>query len=105
MMPAMIELIYDADCPNVGHARENLARALTTLHLPAKWKEWERSAVSSPIYAARHGSPTILVAGKDVTDSSSAGDSCRIYRDDAGKVHRAPPVDHIVAALKTAATG
>src|SRR5207249_1342007 len=65
-----VELIYDADCPNVAETRANLLQAFAAVHLKAKWTGWERSSPSSPAYAAGFGSPTVLVEGCDV-----AGDS------------------------------
>ena len=46
-----VELIYDADCPNVAETRANLLQAFAAARLEAKWTECERSSPSSPAYA------------------------------------------------------
>jgi len=56
-----VELIYDADCPNVAETRANMLQAFAAAGLNAKWTEWERSSPSSPAYVADFGSPTVLV--------------------------------------------
>ena len=98
-----IELIYDADCPNVDASREQIVRALSSTCMPLRWQEWERSAADSPPYVRGFGSPTILVGGHDVAAATGKaaieGSCCRIYRDSAGRGARAPDVEQIRAAL------
>ena len=55
-----VELIYDADCPNVAAARSVLIKAFTKTGVSACWREWERSASDAPQYAKDYASPTIL---------------------------------------------
>jgi mercuric ion transport protein len=50
----------------VAAAREQLRRAFQEVGVPANWQEWDRGNPSSPDYARRYGSPTILVEGRDV---------------------------------------
>jgi hypothetical protein len=90
-----VELVYDADCPNVAETRANLLQAFAAVRLEAKWTEWERSSPSSPAYAANFGSPTILVDGLDV-----AGDNprehiscCRLYASVEGRYSGVPSVE------------
>ena len=75
-----VELIYDADCPNVAATRSQLIKAFAMTGVSARWKEWERSAPDSPEYVRSFGSPTILVDGKDIAGvSPSAGTrACRV---------------------------
>jgi len=96
-----IELIYDADCPNVAAARLALTGALAKAGVSTRWQEWERGAPRSPVYARRFGSPTILVDGQDVAGMNpDAGDpSCRLYCADDGRLTRAPSVDQLSSAL------
>ena len=96
-----VELIYDADCPNVVHARSLLIKAFTQTGVSARWREWERSAPESPEYARRYGSPTLLVDGRDVVGGApGAGNAaCRIYSDCNGKLSRTPPLEAICMAL------
>lgn len=99
-----VELIYDADCPNVAAARSLLIQAFTQTGVSARWREWERGAPGSPEYARLHGSPTILVDGKDVAGGApGAGNAaCRIYSDGDGKLSRTPPLEVICSALMSA---
>lgn len=100
-----VELIYDADCPNVTQARSLLIKAFTQSGVSARWKEWERSAPESPEYTISYGSPTILVDGQDVaaTSAISGTGACRVYNDEAGKLSRTPPLAAICSALAKAA--
>jgi multidrug transporter EmrE-like cation transporter len=102
-----VELIYDADCPNVAEARSLLIKAFTQTGVSARWREWERSAPDSPEYARRYGSPTILVNERDVGGGApGAGNAaCRIYSDIDGKLSRTPPLEAICTALLTGSTG
>lgn len=102
-----VELIYDADCPNVAQARSLLIKAFTQTGLSARWREWERSAPDSPEYARRYGSPTILVNERDVGGGApGAGNAaCRIYSDVDGRLSRTPPLEAICMALLNGSTG
>jgi hypothetical protein len=104
---ASVELIYDADCPNVAQARSLLIKAFTQTGVSARWREWERSAPDSPEYARRYGSPTILVNDRDVGGGApGAGDAaCRIYSDGNGKLSRIPPLEAVCSALMSASPG
>ncbi len=96
-----IELIFDADCPNVPQAREVLLRALKKLDMDCLWQEWERSDSACPGYARSYGSPTILVNEKDVSQSShNESACCRVYLENT-EFKGCPSVDDVVSALKT----
>jgi hypothetical protein len=97
-----VELIYDNDCPNVAAAREQLRRALLDVGVPAEWQEWDRGNPSSPDYAQRYGSPTILVEGRDVAGSvpSDVAACCRLYRS-GGAFQGVPPAEVIASALRS----
>lgn len=102
-----IELVGDADCPNVGLARESLERALREVGLPVRWTERIQPPVAAsgaPDEAGRLPSPTILVDGKDV-EAPVTGAGCRLYRDADGCAVGAPPVDLVVDALRRALGG
>jgi alkylmercury lyase len=95
-----VEIVYDADCPNVEAVRDQLRRALEDSHLPAGWREWIRGAVGNPPRVERFGSPTILVDGIDVAaDSVVDGATCRLYANDEGGVRGVPSLQTIVSAL------
>ena len=99
-----VELIYDADCPNLVAARQALFGAFAKARMAAHWEEWERSAASSPSYAKRFGSPTILIDDRDAAgaDPDAGEPSCRLYRADDGRLTRAPSVDQLCSALLAA---
>ena len=48
-----IELIYDADCPNVAAARSTLSEAFVRTGMNARWREWERSSSNVPAPGSR----------------------------------------------------
>ena len=96
-----VELIYDADCPNVAAARSQLIKAFTVTGVSARWKEWERSSAESPAYVQNFGSPTLLVDGKDIAGLNPSADTraCRVYSGGGGILQATPPLDLICAAL------
>lgn len=102
-----VELIYDADCPNVPQARSLLIKAFTQTGVSARWREWERGAPDTPEYARRYGSPTILVDERDVGGGApGAGNAaCRIYSDGDGRLSRTPPLEAICMALLSGSPG
>ncbi len=103
-MNPTVELIYDADCPNIEPARAVLTAALTRLNRPPEWVEWDSGAATTPAHAKGFGSPTILVNGKDVSGISPGQmpSCCRVYSDDGGALSGVPSVDRVVAALQSA---
>ncbi len=103
---SVVELIFDATCPNVDAARRQLRDALVRTGRLPMWTEWDRATPDAPAYAQRYASPTVLVAGRDVAGAREldAGAGCRVYRDATGAFLRAPTVDAIVAALTAAET-
>jgi len=99
-----IELIYDADCPNVPATRARLSLALQACGLPVHWREWNRAAPDAPAYARRYGSPTVLINGQDAAGvPPSDAPSCRIYHDNAGATRGVPGAELLGAALTQAA--
>jgi hypothetical protein len=100
-MKRRVELIYDANCPQVGEARAALLAAFAQCELPALWSEWDRGDPHAPSYVRSCGSPTILVDGRDVDrpPSSAGAGYCRLYETVGGGLSGAPSVDLIAAAL------
>ncbi|MEK6594469.1 MAG: hypothetical protein AABZ67_15460 [Pseudomonadota bacterium] len=96
-----VELIYDADCPNVTATRSLLIKAFTQTGVSARWREWERTAPDSPEYARTYGSPTILVDGEDVagTGPVAGAAACRVYADTHGALSRTPSLEAVCSAL------
>jgi len=105
-----IEFIYEQSCPNVADARAQLRLALEQTGLPAHWQEWEHNDPSSPAYARRYGSPSILVDGEDVAGESvseevqrsagTAAPNCRIYTNTQGRNRGVPDATLIRTALE-----
>lgn len=100
----LIELIFDATCPNVDVARRQVRDALIRIGRVPRWTEWDRAEAGAPAYVRRYASPTVLVAGHDVAGGGNidAGAGCRVYRDSGGALVGAPTVESIVAALAAA---
>ena len=98
----IVELIYDADCPNVPATRSQLIKAFAQMGISARWREWERSASDTPEYARAYGSPTILVDGKDIGGVVPDADTraCRVYGNGHGKLGGTPSIATICAALR-----
>jgi len=96
-----VEFIYDRDCPNVLAARGNLIKAIAASSREVRWTEWDSCAADSPPHVKGHGSPTVLVDGKDVADNSSsgAGASCRLYQRGGVRFDGAPSVEEIVTVF------
>ena len=98
-----IELIYDADCPNVNAARAELSLALNRLGLSETWKEHCRQDRHAPDFARAFGSPTILVNGQDVAPTRTDGpNACRLYPDEKGAGQGFPPAFVIEGRIKVA---
>ena len=88
-----IELVYFDGCPNAEKARANLVTATGASGEDVPWREWNLSDEATPERYRRFGSPTVLVAGEDVTgaDGGNAAMACR--------ADGAPGVDVIRQAL------
>jgi len=98
-----IELIFDADCPNVALAREQLSQALAIVGLALHWKEWPSDDPKMPEHTRGYGSPTILVEGQDVSGAGQIDGtrSCRVYATTEG-LRGVPTIKAIVSALSQA---
>ncbi len=99
-----VELIWDADCPNVEEARTNVRRAFAQAGVDPKWREWRRDDPAAPDYVRRYGSPTVLVDGVDVADQPAGGEAncCRVYARDDGGLSGVPAVEAIAERLRQA---
>ena len=93
-----IDVLHVPGCPNLPTARVRLDEALQRSGLEAVVREVE---VATPDDAARlgmHGSPTIVVDGRDLFEGSEASLACRLYRSD-DRVEGAPTVEALLEAL------
>ncbi len=98
---AAVDLVFDAGCPNVPAAREQLQAAFAQLGLEPAWRELVNGSDDVPEYARGYGSPTVLVDRRDVLGAEpQAASCCRVYRDDGGALVGVPPVRAIVDALR-----
>ena len=97
-----VELIYDADCPNVAAAREALMRGFAAAGVTPRWSE--HLSAEGPAYARGLGSPTVLVDEQDVSAGSepSPESCCRLYETDDRRLVGVPEVDTIARALAEA---
>lgn len=98
MSTPRVELVYFTGCPHVEATREALRAALDAEGLPPAWTEWNRDDEATPGALRRHGSPTVLVDGRDVAPAPADANCCRLYPDEAGFAS-APGIAMIRAAL------
>lgn len=100
-MVPVIDLVFFAGCPNLEASREALRQALAQTGLPGDWREWRSDDPALPPYAVGFGSPSIFIAGREVTGAEATGatSSCRLYRGPEGAHRPAPDPAQIVAAL------
>lgn len=102
-----VQLLYDGDCPNVGQARAQLLRAFAAAGVSPRWQEWRMDDPACPRRLRGFGSPTILVAGRDVAGETQAADAscCRVYDGADGRLSGVPPVERIASALRQRRSG
>ncbi|MEU4291746.1 alkylmercury lyase family protein [Kribbella sp. NPDC026596] len=92
-----LEVLHLPDCPNLSPLLERLA--LVT-DLPVATRVIESDADAARFGMA--GSPTLLIDGVDPfgePGECECGLSCRLYRDDEGRIVPAPSVEQLRAAL------
>ena len=96
-----IEILYVADCPNLNPTRRNLDTALQAAGITANVSQTEINDADTAAGLGMHGSPTVLIDGRDaVTNDASAGSlSCRLYAAAGGGMQGAPSVDQLAEAL------
>ncbi|MGC4940014.1 alkylmercury lyase family protein [Kribbella sp. DT2] len=96
-----LEILHVPDCPNLAPMLQRLAE-VTDLPVTTRLIETDADA-------ARYGmagSPTLLIDGTDpfAADNGGCGCgvSCRLYRDETGRIVPAPSIDQLRAAITTA---
>ena len=94
-----IDILYVPDCPNRAAARSRVAAALDDAGVTAEVREVEVATVADAARLGMHGSPTILVDGRDPFDGPEASMSCRLYRSVDG-LAGTPTVEQLVAVLR-----
>jgi hypothetical protein len=90
-------------CPSAPVFEERLAAALAG-HPGAVVRRREVASERAAADAGMHGSPTLLIDGRDpfALPGAPASLSCRLYRDEAGRAGPAPSVQALRQALATA---
>ncbi len=97
----VLEVLHVTDCPNL---RPMLARLADATDLPVATREVTNDAEAATL--GMNGSPTLLVNGIDPfasADHCACGVSCRLYRDQNGRIVPAPSVDQLRHAIAVAA--
>lgn len=103
MVGVELVLLSVPDCPSAATFEERLAAALAAhpaVVVRRRVIRDEREAAE----AGMHGSPTLLVDGRDpfAAPGESASLSCRLYRDAAGQTGPAPSVEELRKVLSAA---
>jgi hypothetical protein len=95
-----VDLVFFDGCPHIEAARAALAEALGSTGRPVLWREFRSDDPELPAYAAGFGSPSVFVAGREVTGAARAqgGESCRIYSGRDGHGLDGAPDPRVIAA-------
>jgi hypothetical protein len=98
-----LTLLTVPDCPSAAVFEERLSAALAG-HPGAVVRRREVADDQQAAVAGMHGSPTLLIDGRDpfAEPGAQASLSCRLYRDQAGHAGPAPSVDALRQALAAA---
>lgn len=98
-----IEVLTVPECPNGPLIEQRLAEALADRPDVTVERRVAGTAAQAGEYGM-HGSPTVLIDGRDPFAALGAGTSlsCRLYRDEQGRVQGAPSTRQLRAALATA---
>ena len=98
-----LTLLTVPDCPNAAVFEERLAAALVG-RPDVVVRRREIASEREAAEAGMHGSPTLLIDGVDpfAAPGQAPGLACRLYRDAAGRVAGAPPVEALRRALEQA---
>jgi len=102
-MSASVELVYFEGCPHAPEARLRVGEALRRAGVAEVWEEWDTLDSATPARYQRFGSPTVLVAGRDVSGAGVAGNGMRCVVGGGPSVEAI--VEAIVEALRAAPDG
>jgi hypothetical protein len=97
-----LEILHVPDCPNLAPMLDRLGQA-TDLPVSARVIDTEADAARFGMA----GSPTLLIDGRDPFSATDAGEeyactlSCRLYRDETGRLAPAPSVEQLRTAIAT----
>lgn len=94
-----VDFIYFGGCPHIEQTRAHLRQAFDAVGAEPRWLEWDASDPATPDEFRQHGSPTVLINGRDVAGVTSAtGGGCRVY-DGGDGLTGVPSVPLLIAAL------
>ena len=98
-----VTLLYFDGCPNWQRTEDLVLLALAELGVPPA--ALRRQEVESPEDAERlgfHGSPTVLIDGKDpfADPDAPVGLMCRVYATPSG-LAGSPTIEQLIGALRT----
>jgi hypothetical protein len=102
-MTPQLEVLYVPDCPHLAQTLERL-HAVTDLPVTIREIGTEADAIA----AGMAGSPTLLIDGIDPFGQVTRRDlalSCRLYRDEEGRIVSGPSVEQLRAAIAAATLG
>jgi hypothetical protein len=97
-----LEVLHVPDCPNLPPLLERLAQ-VTDLPVTTRLIDTDEDAARFGMA----GSPTLLIDGVDPfapAGGCECGVSCRLYRDQDGRIVAAPSVEQLRAALASTTT-
>jgi hypothetical protein len=94
-----LEVLHIVDCPNLPPLLERLA-AVTDLPVTTRVIDSDKEAAE----LGMAGSPTLLINGVDpfAADDGDCGVSCRLYRDQDGRIVPAPSIEQLRKAITVA---
>jgi hypothetical protein len=101
-----IEVLTVPECPNGPLVEQRLAEALAGRPDVTVERRVAGTETEAGQYGM-HGSPTVLIDGRDpfAAPGTATGVSCRLYRDETGRVQGAPSTGQLRAALAAADPG
>lgn len=95
-----IQLITSPGCPHATAARAALHQAMAATGIADRIEEVNTSSPYTPESLRGWGSPTVMVDGEDAGGQATpTGPSCRLYRDDDGRVQGVPPASLLSAVV------
>lgn len=88
-----IQLVYETTCPNKETTKRLIENILLTHGILTDIIEIDKDDPNAPNFAKNLSSPTILIDGKDIEEGAegSGGNSCRLYKNESGKLSGTPP--------------
>ena len=101
-MPKKVEILYWPHCPSFAEAHQLVLDVAAEAGTPIEVGIREINTLEEAVSVGFVGSPTILVDGRDVDESSAFGRpslSCRLYRLPDGRPSPIPSRSQIKEAL------